>query len=73
MKIFTSKKGFKITLRTPAEKARRFADQLKKGKIDETGKKLTKSDRSYRHGYLNARNDNSKAFKHNESKKTKKS
>lgn len=61
-----TKKG--IVLRNPAEKAKRFASQLKSGKVVETGKKLSGVERAYRVGYLNARSDNAKAFKYNQRK-----
>ena len=50
-----------IILRNPAEKAKRYARQMKHGTVSETGKKLTKTDLAYRAGYLDARNDNAKA------------
>lgn len=62
--------NYAIVLRNPAEKAERFAGQLKTGKVKETGKKLTNVDRAYRCGYLDARSDNAKAFKAKRSRKT---
>lgn len=44
-------------LRTPAEKAKRFARQMKKGVITETGEKLSATDMAWRAGYLAARQD----------------
>lgn len=63
-KVVTSKKtGKKFVFRTPAEKGKRYARQLKAGKVSETGKKLNKTDKAFRAGYLTARNDNAKCFK----------
>lgn len=53
-----------IVLRNPSEKAKRFARQLKSGEVNETGKKLSNSDKAYRAGYLQARSDNAKAYNH---------
>lgn len=58
-----TKTGKKIVLLNPAEKAKRYARQMKKGTVTETGKKLTKTDLAYRAGYLSARQDNAKAYK----------
>lgn len=66
---YKTKKG--IILRNPAEKGRRFAKQLKNNKVTETNKKLTKNERSYRIGYLNARRDNAKAYVYNRNKRRK--
>lgn len=57
-----TKTGKKIVLLNPAEKAKRYARQMKKGVITETGKKLSKNDLAFRAGYLTARADNAKAF-----------
>ena len=54
--------GITITLRNPAEKAKRYASQMKAGKVRETGKKLGPVDMAYRAGYLDARKDNAKCF-----------
>ena len=63
-KIFNSKNGKKIVLRNPSEKGKRYARQLKNNRVDETGKELSPKDRSFRIGYLTARSDNAKAYKH---------
>ena len=57
-----TKSGVTIVLRNPAEKGKRFARQLKNGKVTETGKKLSKTDRAYRKGYLDSRKDESNCF-----------
>ena len=59
--MYKTKNG--IVLRNPSEKAKRYARQLKNGKVTETGKKLTKSDKAFRIGYLTARKDDANAFK----------
>ena len=69
-----SKKGIDVVLLNPSEKARKFADELGNGvkqtntgmiKFDKSGKpvKLTDTEKSFRSGYLQARQDNAKAFK----------
>ena len=60
---YKTKTGF--ILRNPAEKATRFSRQLKNGKVAETGKKLSATDRAFRIGYLKARKDAAMAFKAN--------
>ena len=54
--------GRTIILRNPAEKAKRFARQMKNGCVSETGKKLTPTDMAFRAGYLEARRDSAKAY-----------
>ena len=61
-KIKTSS-GTTIILRNPAEKAKRYARQMKNGKVTETGKKLNSNDMAYRAGYLDSRSDNAKCYK----------
>lgn len=58
-----------IVLRNPAEKAKRFARQMKNGAVRETGQKLSATDMAYRAGYLDARNDSAKCYNHNKKKK----
>lgn len=53
----------KIVLRTPAEKAQRYARQLRNGVVTETGKKLTDYDKGFRLGYLTARSDSARVWK----------
>ena len=59
---FKTKTG--IILRNPSEKGKRYARQLKNGKVAETGKSLSKEDRAFRSGYLTARSDSAKAYCH---------
>ena len=61
-KIINTRNGKKVVLRTPAEKGKRYARQLKSGRIQETGKALTKEDKAFRIGYLTSRSDNAKAY-----------
>ena len=74
--VVTTKSGKKVRLLTPAQKGAKAAVELKKGvkmtnfgevKMNRDGspRKLTKVERAYRAGYLNARSDNAKAYKHN--------
>ena len=66
--IIKRKNGSDIVLRNPAEKSKRFARQLKNGCVTETGEALSDEEKAYRRGYLNARNDNAKAYKSNKKK-----
>ena len=56
-----------ITLYDPAEKSMIYAAELG-SKTKANGEKLTKSQASYRMGYLNARKDNARAYKYNKRK-----
>ena len=75
-----TKSGKEIRLLTPSQKGAKAAVELKKGvKLTNFGKvkrdkggnplKLNKAERSYRAGYLDARTDNAKAYKHNKKKR----
>lgn len=70
-KIINTKKGKKVVLRNPSEKAKRYARQLKSGQVQETGAKLKPTDKAFRIGYLTARSDNAKAYKHTHKPKKK--
>ena len=72
-KTVRTKNGFTFTYLSPAEKGAKYAQELRTGKKytndgqvkkDKNGKalKLKVKERAYRGGYLDARNDNSKAF-----------
>ena len=73
-----TKTGKTVTLLNPSAKAGKFASELKynnhytndghlkKGKNGNT--QLTDEQRAYRGGYLDARRDSAKAFKHNQKK-----
>lgn len=73
-----TKKGRTITLLNPSQKANKFAAELRTGmhytndgsyKPDKDGEiGLTKAQRAYRSGYLDARSDGAKAWKHNQKK-----
>ena len=75
----TRKNGRQVTLLNPAEKATKFANELATGirktnngdyKADKHGDVgLSKEQRAYRSGYLDARRDNAKAYKHNQKKR----
>lgn len=52
-----------IVLLNPSEKAKRYARQMKKGYVQETGEKLTATDIAFRAGYLAHSVDSSKAFR----------
>ena len=69
-----SRKGKKVVLLNPSEKGAKFAKELKQGvkrtnsgsfKLDKNKKSihLSKEDRAYRAGYLDARKDSANAFK----------
>lgn len=78
--IVETKDGKKVRLLTPDQKGAKAAVELKKGvKLTNFGQvkrnkdgsplALNKAERSYRAGYLDARKDNAKAYKHNKAKK----
>ena len=78
--IVKTKNGKEVRLLTPAEKGAKAAFELKKGvKVTNMGevkrnpdgspRKLNKTERSYRAGYLDARKDNAKAFNYNKKEK----
>ena len=76
---FKRKNGKEVTLLNPAEKARKFARELKDNlretndgrvKTDKHGNAfLSKEARAYRAGYLDSRRDGAKAWKHNKKKR----
>lgn len=78
-KTITTKKGKKITLLNPSQKGKKFSKELKEGyamsnsgkyRTDEDGPlPLSNTQKAYRAGYLDARSDNAKCFKHNKKKK----
>ena len=78
LRIFNKKTGKEVVLLNPSEKAGKFANELKTGirktnngeyKADKNGDVgLSVQGRAYRAGYLDARKDNAKAFKHNKKK-----
>lgn len=49
--------GLSITLRSPAEKEKRYAEELKKRKVLATNKFLTQEEKAFRLGYLACRRD----------------
>jgi hypothetical protein len=67
-----TKSGKTVTLRNPSEKGKRFAEQIKAGKVLETGEVLERGTEGYgyRRGYLQARRDGADAYnaKHNPEK-----
>ncbi len=79
-KKITTKKGKTITLLNPAQKGIKYSVELRDKiklsnngdvKIDEHGGAivLTDSQAAYRAGYLDARKDSAKAYKHNQKKR----
>lgn len=73
-RIIRTKNGGSITLLNPAEKGKKYAEELRTGKKytnagvvkkNKNGKviKLGKKERAYRCGYLDSRQDNAKAYK----------
>ena len=60
-----------IVLRNPAEKAKRYARQMKHGFVRETGEELSAVDMAFRAGYLQARQDSAKAYCSNKGIKSK--
>ncbi len=67
--VIRTKNNKKIVLLNPAEKSKRYARQLKTGKVSETGKKLTVYQKGWRSGYISSRSDNAKAYKSNQKKR----
>ena len=61
-KVVKTKTGKKFILLNPNEKAKRYARQLKTGKVRETGRALTKEDRAFRIGFLSCQHENAKAY-----------
>ena len=69
------KKGRTITLLNPAQKGKKYSQELKEGyaisnsgkyRIDEDGPiPLTDTQKAFRSGYLSARKDSAKVYKHN--------
>ena len=57
------------TLLNPKEKGELYAREIKDNYNARTGDALTHAQKSYRSGYLDARKDNARAFKHNWKKK----
>lgn len=66
--VIKTKSNKKIVLLDPADKGKRYARQLKSGKVTETGQVLSNTDKAFRAGYLKARNDSAKAYMHNKKK-----
>jgi len=66
---YKNKEGKTVTLLNPAEKGQLYARELKDNYNPKTGYELTHTQRSYRSGYLDARKDNAKAYKHNKEKR----
>lgn len=60
--VIKTKSGHKVVLLNPAEKAKRYARQMKSGKVTETKKTLTSEQMAFRAGYLSARSDAAKAY-----------
>lgn len=74
--VVRNRRGKNVTLLNPSEKASKYATELAYDvaltndgvqKLDRKGqqKRLKTEQRAYRSGYLQARKDSSKAFKHN--------
>lgn len=67
--IVTNKKGERVVLLNPAERAELYARSLRDNYNPRTGDALTAKGRAYRSGYLAARRDNARAWKHNQKKR----
>lgn len=66
-KVVKSKNGKKIILLNPAERAKKYAQQLKKGR-NSNGEVLTDAQYGFRMGVLNERKLQAKIFKRNKKK-----
>ena len=61
-KVIKTKTGKSIRLLNPAEKGKRYANQLKTGRVKETGEKLSDTQLSWRSGYMQARQDSADCY-----------
>ena len=66
---YTRPDGTVKVLLNPAEKGQLYAKEIKDNYNPRTGNGLTKSEFRYRAGYLDARRDSARAWKHNQEKK----
>lgn len=77
--IVKNRKGNAVALLNPNQRGRKYATELKKGirytnmalpKVDKDGvvQQLTKGQRAYRAGYLQARQDNANAYNYKNDK-----
>ncbi len=64
------KDGSTCVLLNPAERGALYARELKDNYNPRSGNELTKTQRTYRSGYLDARKDNAKAYKYNKAKRS---
>ena len=62
-KTVHTKNGKTIKLLNPDQKGRRYARELKEGVNIYTGEKLTKTQKAWRAGQLQARKDSAKCYK----------
>ena len=80
MVVVTNRRGKKVRLMNPSQKAEKFAMELKndihltnfgevKTKRNGKPKRLSDTQKSFRSGYLSARKDNAKAYKSNQRKR----
>lgn len=67
--IVTDKKGRKKTLYNPAERASKYASDLKYGSDTVKGTKLSNTQKAFRSGYLKARKDSAEAWKSSQKKR----
>ena len=78
--VVTNRKGKKVRLMNPNQKATKYAEELKNdlhytnfGKVKTTKngkpKRLNDNQKAWRSGYLQARKDNARAFKSNRRKR----
>lgn len=78
--VTTNRKGNKVVLLNPAEKAAKYADELRNGirytndnryKVDKDGVVLglDKAQRAYRSSYLDARKDSANCYKYKQKKR----
>ena len=62
-RLVKNKDGKEITLYSPMEKGKKYANDLKQKADSVTGEPLTDTQASWRAGYLKARKDSAKMFK----------
>ncbi len=69
VRVVDKKTGEVKTLLNPAEKGQLYARELRDNYNAKTGDALSSRKRSYNAGYLDARRDSARAWKHNQKKK----
>ena len=64
--------GKKVSSKHPAARSQKFVEELKTGKSQFDGKKLTQRQKAWRAGYMSARQDASAAYKASQNRSNRK-